>query len=138
LEEFVTLQPRPLKSRFGRRLLVLFVGCAVIPIALVASISYRHATRHLEAQSAARLDHSAEALGHAMFERLLLLDATLKSIPPWAIAQLLVPNPPPPPAAGARRSSTTAERGAGPGRRASPPAAVPRLVAGPRPTPASC
>jgi diguanylate cyclase (GGDEF)-like protein len=85
----VTLQPRPLKSRFGRRLLVLFVGCAVIPIALVASISYRHATRHLEAQGAARLDHAAEALGHAMFERLLLLDATLKSIPPLAIAQLL-------------------------------------------------
>jgi diguanylate cyclase (GGDEF)-like protein len=89
----VTLQPRPLQSRFGRRLLVLFVGCAVVPIALVASISYRHATRHLEDQSAARLDHSAEALGRAMFERLLLLDATLKSIPPRAIAQLLAAPP---------------------------------------------
>jgi diguanylate cyclase (GGDEF)-like protein len=90
----VTLQPRPLKSRFGRRLLMLFVGCAVVPIALVASISYRHATRHLEDQSAARLDHSAEALGHAMFERLLLLDATLKSITPRAIAQLRTAGPP--------------------------------------------
>jgi diguanylate cyclase (GGDEF)-like protein len=75
-------------------LLVLFVGCAVVPIGLVASISYRHVTRHLQAQSAARLDASAEALGHATFERLLLLDATLKSIPPRAIAQLLAASPP--------------------------------------------
>ena len=63
LEDFVTLQPRPLNSRFGRRLLVLFVGCAVVPIALVASISYRHVTRHLQTQSSNRLDHAAEALG---------------------------------------------------------------------------
>ena len=88
LEELLTLQPRPLKSKFGRRLLLLFVGCAVIPIALVASISYRHVTRHLQTQSSNRLDHAAEALGQAMFERLLLLDATLRSIPPRAVAQL--------------------------------------------------
>jgi diguanylate cyclase (GGDEF)-like protein len=93
LEDFVTLQPRPLRSRFGRRLLMLFVGCAVVPIALVASISYRHVTRHLEAQSSSRLDHASEALAQAMFERLLLLDATLKSIPPSAVRQLLDPRP---------------------------------------------
>ncbi len=87
----MTLQPRSLKSRFGRRLLLLFVGCAVVPIAVVASISYRHVTRHLEAQSSNRLDHAAEALGQAMFERLLLLDATLRSIPPRAVAQLREP-----------------------------------------------
>jgi diguanylate cyclase (GGDEF)-like protein len=72
---------------------VLFVGCAVVPIALVASISYRHVTRYLEAQSSSRLDHASEALAQAMFERLLLLDATLKSIPPSAVKQLLAPRP---------------------------------------------
>jgi len=96
LEDFVTLQPRPLRSRFGRRLLMLFVGCAVVPIALVASISYRHVTRYLEAQSSSRLDHASEALAQAMFERLLLLDATLKSIPPSAVKQLLDPRTLPP------------------------------------------
>jgi diguanylate cyclase (GGDEF)-like protein len=75
---------------------VLFVGCAVVPIALVASISYRHVTRYLEAQSSSRLDHASEALAQAMFERLLLLDATLKSIPPRAVAQLREPGTPPP------------------------------------------
>ncbi|HET7423134.1 MAG TPA: EAL domain-containing protein [Gemmatimonadales bacterium] len=92
----MTLQPRPLRSRFGRRLLMLFVGCAVVPIALVASISYRHVTRYLEAQSSSRLDHASEALAQAMFERLLLLDATLKSIPPIAVKQLLDPRTLPP------------------------------------------
>src|SRR5262245_63132990 len=75
---------------------MLFVGCAVVPIALVASISYRHVTRYLEAQSSSRLDHASEALAQAMFERLLLLDATLKSIPARAVAQLLEPGTPPP------------------------------------------
>ncbi|HKU60182.1 MAG TPA: hypothetical protein VJQ44_03115, partial [Gemmatimonadales bacterium] len=92
----MTLQPRPLSSRFGRRLLVLFVACAVIPIALVATISYRHVTRHLEAQSSSRLDHASEALAQATFERLLLLDATLKSIPPGAVTQLVAPGVTPP------------------------------------------
>jgi diguanylate cyclase (GGDEF)-like protein len=75
---------------------MLFVGCAVVPIALVASISYRHVTRYLEAQSSSRLDHASEALAQAMFERLLLLDATLKSIPPSAVKQLLDPRTLPP------------------------------------------
>ena len=115
----MTLQPRPLKSRFGRRLLVLFVGCAVLPIALVASISYRHVTRYLEAQSSSRLDHASEALAQAMFERLLLLDATLKSIPPRAVAQLNEPGtarpsrPEPPQQPRKRRASGTPRRAAG-------------------------
>jgi diguanylate cyclase (GGDEF)-like protein len=84
----VTLQLKPLQSRFGRRLLLLFVGCALVPIAVVALVSYRHVTRHLFAQSEARLHQANKALGLAIFERLLLLDATLKSIPPRAILQL--------------------------------------------------
>jgi diguanylate cyclase (GGDEF)-like protein len=84
----VTLQLKPLQSRFGRRLLLLFVGCAIVPIAVVAAVSYRHVTRHLVAQSETRLHQANKALGLAIFERLLLLDATLKSIPPRAILQL--------------------------------------------------
>jgi hypothetical protein len=73
---------------FGRRLLLLFVGCALVPIAVVALVSYRHVSRHLLAQSEARLHQANKALGSAIFERLLLLDATLNSIPPRAILQL--------------------------------------------------
>jgi diguanylate cyclase (GGDEF)-like protein len=86
----VTLQLKALHSRFGRRLLLLFVGCALLPIAVVALISYRHVSRHLLAQSEARLHQANKALGGAIFERLLLLDATLNSIPPRVILQLAV------------------------------------------------
>ncbi|MBA3521767.1 MAG: hypothetical protein H0T90_04600, partial [Gemmatimonadales bacterium] len=83
----MTLQPM-LKSRFGRRLLLLFVGCAVVPISVVAAVSYRHVTQQLRAQSESRLHQANKVLGLAIFERLLLLDATLKSIPPHALFQL--------------------------------------------------
>jgi diguanylate cyclase (GGDEF)-like protein len=81
----VTFRPKPLQSRFGRRLLVLFVGCAVVPIAVVAGVAYRHVTQQLRIQSENRLRQSSKALGLAVFERLLLLDATLKSIPRRAL-----------------------------------------------------
>ncbi len=73
--------PGPLRSRFGRRLLLLFIGCAVLPTAVVATVSYRHVTRYLLAQSETRLHQASKTFGAAIFERLLLLDATLKSVP---------------------------------------------------------
>ncbi len=83
------IQPRGLlRSRFGRRLLLLFVGCALIPMALLAFLSWRHMTRQLERQSQERLHEGNRALGRTVFERLLLLEATLKNIPPSAIVEL--------------------------------------------------
>lgn len=81
----------PLKSRFGRRLLLLFVGCAVVPTAVVATVSYRHVTQYLVAQSETRLHQASKTFGAAIFERLLLLDASLKNIP----AQTLLRAPAP-------------------------------------------
>ena len=84
----MTFPSTPLRSKFGRRLLMLFVGCALVPMAVLAVLSYRHVKHQLYRQSEARLDQANRALGQAVFERLLLLDATLKSIPPSAILQL--------------------------------------------------
>jgi len=95
----VKLHPKPLQSRFGRRLLGLFVGCAVVPIAVVAGVAYRHVTQQLRIQSESRLRQSNKALGLAIFERLLLLDATLKSIPPRALLPLGTTQRAEPPAA---------------------------------------
>ncbi|HJR16239.1 MAG TPA: HAMP domain-containing protein, partial [Gemmatimonadales bacterium] len=86
----MTFPSTPLKSRFGRRLLTLFVGCAFVPMAVLAVLSYRHVKLELYRQSENRLQQANLALGQAIFDRLLLLDATLKSIPPQAILQLLV------------------------------------------------
>jgi diguanylate cyclase (GGDEF)-like protein len=85
----VPLRSSLLRSRFGRRLLALFVGCALVPIGLLAFLSVRHMTRQLEHQSRTRLLQANKALARAVFERLLLLEATLKSIPPRAVAELV-------------------------------------------------
>lgn len=77
-----------LRSKFGRRLLALFVGCALVPIGLLALLSQRHMTTQLEHQTRNRLLQANKALGRAIFERLLLLEATLTSIPPRAVAEL--------------------------------------------------
>jgi diguanylate cyclase (GGDEF)-like protein len=57
-------------------------------MAVLATLSYRHVKQQLYRQSETRLQQANRALGQAIFERLLLLDATLKSIPPSAILQL--------------------------------------------------
>ena len=82
----------PLHSRFGRRLLLLFVGCALVPIGVVAAVAYRHVTEQLHLQSERRLHQANKALALAIFERLLLLDATLKSIPARAVFRLGEPD----------------------------------------------
>ena len=84
----MTLAPAPLQSRFGRRLLLLFVGCAVLPIAIVAAVSYNHVRTELRSQTERRLALANKALGLAVYERLLLLDATLRTIRPRVLAQL--------------------------------------------------
>jgi diguanylate cyclase (GGDEF)-like protein len=99
----MTLPSTPLRSRFGRRLLALFVGCAFVPMAVLAALSYRHVKHQLYRQSENRLQQANLALSQAIFDRLLLLDATLKSIPPQVILQLFAatqkrqPAPPPKP-----------------------------------------
>jgi diguanylate cyclase (GGDEF)-like protein len=55
---------------------------------VLAVLSYRHVKQQLYRQSESRLHQANRALAQAIFERLLLLDATLKSIPPSAILQL--------------------------------------------------
>jgi diguanylate cyclase (GGDEF)-like protein len=57
-------------------------------MAVLAVLSYRHVKQQLYRQSENRLQQANRALGQAIFERLQLLEATLKSIPPSAIIQL--------------------------------------------------
>ena len=74
-------------------------------MAVLALLSYRHVKQQLYRQSENRLQQANVALGQAIFERLLLLDATLKSIPPQAILQLDVSKRKPKPAPVAEASS---------------------------------
>ena len=64
-----------LRSRVARRILVLFVACALLPITVLALVSLSQVTEHLNEQSQLRLRQASKAQGMAIYERLLLLEA---------------------------------------------------------------
>jgi putative nucleotidyltransferase with HDIG domain len=67
-----------LETQVARRMLGLFLLCAVLPILLLVVVSYRHVSRQLSDQSHARLREASQATGLALIERLQLIDAELR------------------------------------------------------------
>ncbi len=75
-----TLSHSLFHSRIGRRILTLFVLCALIPTSLLAWISYRQVSQELIAQSAARLKQESKSQGMVLYDHLLTLTADLNRI----------------------------------------------------------
>jgi len=73
---------RLLRSRFGRRLLLLFVGCALVPTGAVAFLSFQSVEGELTRQNQARLEALARAAGRTMLDRLVFLEADLRRLGP--------------------------------------------------------
>jgi len=94
-------------SRVARRVFVLMLASALVPILSFALLSYTQVTRQLERDADARLGQDAKQLGMAVLERLLLLEAAL-------IAHTPAPGDPFPPelAKGRFRSVELREAGA--------------------------
>lgn len=69
-----------LRSRVARHIFALFVLCALLPIAVLAIISFFQVTKQLEEQSFARLQQASKSLGMSTFERLMLLETEMKMI----------------------------------------------------------
>ena len=72
-----TLSHSLFHSRIGRRVLGLFVLCALVPTSLLGWISYRQVTEQLIAQSAARLKQESKSQGMVLYNHLLTLTADL-------------------------------------------------------------
>ena len=74
-----------LRSRFGRRLLGLFVVCALVPTSLVAILSFQSVTGQLTDQSRERLHSLAGSVGRTIYGRLVALEGDLRSaeLRPW-------------------------------------------------------
>ncbi len=68
------------RSRVGRRVLALFVACALVPVALVAAVSYQQVSRQLEAQAWDHLRRETKSLSVTLYERLLALENTVASV----------------------------------------------------------
>ncbi|HEU5153936.1 MAG TPA: EAL domain-containing protein [Gemmatimonadales bacterium] len=69
-----------LRSRFGRRLLLLFILCSLIPMAALAVLSFGTVTRQLRQASLDRLEHTGRALASEITERLRFLQGDLAQV----------------------------------------------------------
>jgi signal transduction histidine kinase len=69
-----------LRSRVARRIFSLFVLCALVPIGVLAVISFREVTTQLNEQSRSRLRQGSKALGLSLYERLLFLETELRIV----------------------------------------------------------
>jgi len=66
------------QSKVARRMLLLFVGCALLPMAAVALVVMTRGSARLEEESHRQLRRVAKARGLWMYERLQLLDSELE------------------------------------------------------------
>ena len=67
-----------LRSKVGRRIFFLFISCALIPISVLAVLSYNRVTEELERQSKSRLFQGAKSAGVLVFERLNFLNGEIR------------------------------------------------------------
>lgn len=69
-----------LRSKVARRIFLLFILCALLPVAALAVISFSQVTGQLQEQSQKRLRQASKAVALSFFERLMLLEAEMKMV----------------------------------------------------------
>ena len=74
------IEPRFLRSKVGRRIVLLFILCALLPIGGLAVVSFTQVTNQLNEQSRQRLREASKNKGMAIIERLQLLELGLRMI----------------------------------------------------------
>ena len=67
-----------LRSKVARRIFTLFIVSALVPIFALAALSFRQVTGHFKQQTDKHLHQAGKAVGMAIFERLLALEAELE------------------------------------------------------------
>ena len=67
-----------LRSKVAIRIFVLFVCCALLPIAALAVLSFSHVTKQLSEQTQKRLHQASKDVGRAIAERLYFLEDEMK------------------------------------------------------------
>ncbi|MCJ7594739.1 MAG: HD domain-containing protein [Desulfobacterales bacterium] len=72
------IKPTFLRSTVARRIVFLFICCALIPITALAILSFYRVTAQLEEQSQKRLHLAAKATGLAVLERLRFMELEMK------------------------------------------------------------
>ena len=69
-----------LRSKVAQRIFLLFVLCALVPIAALAIVSFTLVTRQLNDESQARLSQASKAHGMGIYERLRFVEAEIRMV----------------------------------------------------------
>lgn len=67
-----------LRNKVARRIALLFILCALLPVSALGVIAYSHVTSNLSDQAHTRLRQASKATGMAIYERMLLLEAEMQ------------------------------------------------------------
>lgn len=67
-----------LKSKIARRIFFLFIGCALLPLAVLTSLTFVHVTRQIKIESLERLQQSAKIHGLSIYERFLSMESDMQ------------------------------------------------------------
>jgi PAS domain S-box-containing protein len=68
------------KSRFARRIIIIFICCTIIPLLALSVLSYKHITGDLKDQNFSQLKRLAKSIGVSIYERLLFLETEIQLI----------------------------------------------------------
>ena len=69
-----------LKSKVAQRIFILFIICAIVPMAILAVISFYQINRQLDMNARDRLHKEAISRSTLVFERLILVDAEMEML----------------------------------------------------------
>jgi PAS domain S-box-containing protein len=80
LQHDIANKKRFTHSRFSRRLTLMFIGCALIPILTLAAVAYTSVSRELVTQNHRDIGRAAKAHAISIYDRLLSLQNQLQLI----------------------------------------------------------
>jgi len=66
------------QSKIARRIFLMFVSCALLPVFCLSIISYGNVTKQLHKQSYKWLQRSVKGYGLSPYERLMFLESNLQ------------------------------------------------------------
>ncbi len=69
-----------LRSKVARRIFVLFLLCSLLPIIILAILTYSNMTRQLKQQTQRELQQTSKSIGMGIFERLLLIESEMRMV----------------------------------------------------------
>src|SRR5215469_11944890 len=67
-----------LRSTVGRRIVLLFVSCALLPVTILAVVSFYEVSSQLREEGRKQLVRASKDQGMAIYDRLELLDSDLQ------------------------------------------------------------